>query len=112
MLVDNTFATPVLQNPVDLGAAMVLHSATKYLGGHGDVVAGVIACDRETAAALRRVRAVTGGLLHPLGRVSAPQGTDDAADPGAGPAGERPEHRRLAGDAPGRRPRPLPRDQR
>jgi methionine-gamma-lyase len=67
VLVDNTFATPVLQNPIDFGASMVLHSATKYLGGHGDVVAGVIACDDETAAALRRVRAVTGGLLHPLG---------------------------------------------
>ncbi|MFR9798235.1 trans-sulfuration enzyme family protein [Streptomyces sp. MS06] len=67
VLVDNTFATPVLQNPTDLGAAMALHSATKYLGGHGDVVAGVIACGQEQAAALRRVRAVTGGLLHPLG---------------------------------------------
>jgi methionine-gamma-lyase len=67
VLVDNTFATPVLQNPIDLGASMVLHSATKYLGGHGDVVAGVIACGDESAAALRRVRAVTGGLLHPLG---------------------------------------------
>ncbi|MEU4427110.1 PLP-dependent transferase [Actinoplanes sp. NPDC024001] len=67
VLVDNTFATPVLQNPVPLGAAMALHSATKYLGGHGDVVAGVIACDEETAARLRQVRAVTGGLLHPLG---------------------------------------------
>lgn len=67
VLVDNTFATPVLQNPIGFGAAIVLHSATKYLGGHGDVVAGVIACDGEQAAALRRVRAVTGGLLHPLG---------------------------------------------
>ncbi|WP_189781968.1 trans-sulfuration enzyme family protein [Streptomyces capitiformicae] len=67
VLVDNTFATPILQNPLDFGASMVLHSATKYLGGHGDVVAGVIACDQERAAALRRVRAVTGGLLHPLG---------------------------------------------
>ncbi|MFC4906689.1 trans-sulfuration enzyme family protein [Actinomadura gamaensis] len=66
VLVDNTFATPVLQNPLDLGAAMVLHSATKYLGGHGDVIAGVIACGHQEAAALRRVRAVTGGLLHPL----------------------------------------------
>jgi len=65
--VDNTFATPVLQNPLTLGATMSLHSATKYLGGHGDVVGGVVACDEETAAALRRVRAVTGGLLHPLG---------------------------------------------
>ncbi|MET8151792.1 trans-sulfuration enzyme family protein [Actinoplanes sp. NPDC049668] len=67
VLVDNTFATPVLQNPVTLGAAMALHSATKYLGGHGDVVAGVIACGEETASRLRQVRAVTGGLLHPLG---------------------------------------------
>ena len=67
VVVDNTFATPVLQNPITLGAAMSLHSATKYLGGHGDVIAGVVACSEETAEALRRVRAVTGGLLHPLG---------------------------------------------
>jgi methionine-gamma-lyase len=67
VLVDNTFATPVLQNPVTLGATMALHSATKYLGGHGDAVAGVIACDETTAARLRQVRAVTGGLLHPWG---------------------------------------------
>lgn len=67
VLVDNTFATPLLQTPVALGATMSLHSATKYIGGHGDVVAGVIACSEETAEALRRVRAITGALLHPLG---------------------------------------------
>ncbi|WP_144793703.1 PLP-dependent aspartate aminotransferase family protein [Microbacterium paludicola] len=67
VVVDNTFATPILQNPLDHGAAMSLHSATKYLGGHGDVIAGVVACSETTAEALRRVRAVTGGLLHPLG---------------------------------------------
>lgn len=67
VLVDNTFATPVLQNPADLGAAYVLHSATKYLGGHGDAMGGVVATDADRAAALRRVRAVTGALLHPLG---------------------------------------------
>ncbi|MDT0157011.1 PLP-dependent aspartate aminotransferase family protein [Microbacterium sp. ARD32] len=67
VIVDNTFATPLLQNPLDLGAAMSLHSATKYIGGHGDVIAGVIACSEETAQALRRVRAITGALLHPLG---------------------------------------------
>lgn len=67
VLVDNTFATPVLQNPADLGAAYVLHSATKYLGGHGDAMGGVVATDAERAAGLRRVRAVTGALLHPLG---------------------------------------------
>ena len=67
VLVDNTFATPVLQNPARHGAALVLHSATKYLGGHGDVVGGVVATDATWAAALRRVRTVTGGLMHPLG---------------------------------------------
>lgn len=66
VLVDNTFATPVLQNPLDHGAALSLHSATKYIGGHGDVVAGVIACAAEIASQLRSVRAITGSLLHPL----------------------------------------------
>jgi methionine-gamma-lyase len=66
VLVDNTFATPVLQNPALHGAALVLHSATKYLGGHGDVVGGVVAGNAAWAAALRRVRAVTGALMHPL----------------------------------------------
>jgi methionine-gamma-lyase len=67
VLVDNTFATPVLQNPASLGAALVLHSATKYLGGHGDAMGGIVACDERWAQALRRVRAVTGALLHPMG---------------------------------------------
>lgn len=66
VLVDNTFATPLLQNPIDLGAALSLHSATKYLGGHGDVLAGVIACSEEMAVQLRQVRAITGGIMHPL----------------------------------------------
>ncbi|MCB1273479.1 MAG: PLP-dependent transferase [Leucobacter sp.] len=66
VLVDNTFATPVLQNPLDHGAALSLHSATKYLGGHGDVMGGVIACSEERAAQLRPIRAITGALLHPL----------------------------------------------
>ncbi|QNE19753.1 PLP-dependent transferase [Kribbella qitaiheensis] len=66
VLVDNTFATPVLQQPVDHGATLVLHSATKYLGGHGDVMGGLVAGPNEWVARLRQVRAVTGGLLHPL----------------------------------------------
>ncbi len=67
VLVDNTFATPVLQQPARHGARLVLHSATKFLGGHGDVVGGVVACDEAWAASLRQVRALTGGILHPLG---------------------------------------------
>jgi len=66
VLVDNTFATPVLQQPLELGAALSLHSATKYLGGHGDVVGGIVACDARLAAALRRTRAITGAIMHPL----------------------------------------------
>jgi methionine-gamma-lyase len=67
VLVDNTFCTPVLQRPLDHGAALVLHSATKYLGGHGDAMGGIIATNTEWATRLRRVRAVTGALLHPMG---------------------------------------------
>ena len=66
LLVDNTFATPILQQPVRFGATLVVHSATKYLGGHGDVLAGVVATNTAWAEKLRRVRAVTGGILHPL----------------------------------------------
>lgn len=67
VLVDSTFATPVLQRPLEHGAALVLHSATKAIGGHGDVLAGVVAVSTaEFGAALRRVRVVTGAVLHPL----------------------------------------------
>ncbi len=66
LLADNTFATPVLQRPAERGARLVLHSATKYLGGHGDVMGGVVACDEEFARVLRQVRFATGGVLHPL----------------------------------------------
>ncbi len=66
LLVDNTFATPVLQNPLAHGAALSMHSATKYLGGHGDVIGGVIACSEAHAQMLRPIRAITGAILHPL----------------------------------------------
>lgn len=66
VLVDNTFATPVLQQPMRHGATLVLHSATKYLGGHGDAMGGVVAGPAEWVERLRRVRALTGGLLHPM----------------------------------------------
>jgi cystathionine gamma-synthase/methionine-gamma-lyase len=66
VLVDNTFATPVLQQPARHGATLVMHSATKFIGGHGDALGGVVAATSEWAARLRRVRAVTGALLHPL----------------------------------------------
>ncbi len=64
--VDSTFATPVLQRPLALGATYVWHSATKFLGGHGDVIAGVVCCSDANAHPLRTMRAATGALLHPL----------------------------------------------
>lgn len=66
LLVDNTFATPVLQRPLEFGASIVLHSATKFLGGHGDVLAGVIASSEDFARQIRNVRYATGATLHPL----------------------------------------------
>lgn len=66
VMVDSTFATPVLQRPLAHGAALVLHSATKFLGGHGDLLAGVVAGPHALVRDIKHVRAATGGLLHPL----------------------------------------------
>jgi cystathionine gamma-synthase/methionine-gamma-lyase len=74
VLVDNTFATPVLQRPLELGASIVLHSVTKFLAGHGDVLGGVVATSEETASRIRPVRAITGGNLHPLSAYLAHRG--------------------------------------
>jgi cystathionine gamma-synthase len=67
LVVDNTFATPYLQQPVLLGADIVVHSATKYLGGHSDVVGGaVVTDDEEVAAELRFIQGATGGVPSPF----------------------------------------------
>jgi cystathionine gamma-synthase len=63
VVVDNTFATPLLQRPLELGADAVLHSVTKYLSGHGDLVMGVVATRRpELHASLGRLRGLYGGV--------------------------------------------------
>ncbi len=65
-IVDNTFATPYWQNPLELGIDIVLHSATKYLGGHSDVVAGLVVVGSEPLAKdLHFVQNSTGGILGP-----------------------------------------------
>ncbi|QAT50421.1 aminotransferase class I/II-fold pyridoxal phosphate-dependent enzyme [Caproiciproducens sp. NJN-50] len=67
MIVDNTFMTPYLQKPLNLGADIVVHSATKYLGGHSDLVAGLVAVrDAETAERLGFLQNATGGVLGPF----------------------------------------------
>ncbi|MEY5145638.1 MAG: hypothetical protein RL745_1007 [Actinomycetota bacterium] len=66
VMVDNTFATPVLQKPLLAGAGIVVHSATKYIGGHGDAMGGIVITDSQRARQLRSLRAITGGLLDPF----------------------------------------------
>src|SRR5690606_14601044 len=64
--VDNTFATPYLQQPLDLGADIVMHSATKYLGGHSDVVMGALVVkDREVADRLYFIQNASGAICGP-----------------------------------------------
>ncbi len=65
-VVDNTFATPYNQNPLSMGADVVLHSATKYLSGHGDVVAGCLVTRTELAERLWHKRTMLGGCLDPF----------------------------------------------
>ena len=65
--VDNTFATPYLQNPLDLGAHIVMHSATKYLGGHSDVVMGVLVVkDDNIAKEMYRIQNSSGAICGPM----------------------------------------------
>lgn len=68
VVVDNTFATPVFQRPLEQGADIVVHSATKYLGGHGDLLGGVVIGSKETLTRIRGVglRFMTGATLSPF----------------------------------------------
>ena len=66
LLVDNTFASPINQNPLELGADVVLHSATKYLNGHADLIAGASVANKDRAHAVKMMRRDFGGTLDPL----------------------------------------------
>jgi len=66
-IVDNTFMTPYLQRPIELGIDIVVHSATKYLGGHSDLIAGLaIVKNEEIAKKLAFIQNATGGILQPF----------------------------------------------
>ncbi|HYG97594.1 MAG TPA: aminotransferase class I/II-fold pyridoxal phosphate-dependent enzyme [Terriglobales bacterium] len=65
VVVDNTFATPILQKPLALGADMVIHSGTKYLGGHSDVTAGAVAGSKAWMDPVREMMKLSGGCLDP-----------------------------------------------
>jgi cystathionine beta-lyase/cystathionine gamma-synthase len=66
LIVDNTFGTPFLQRPLDLGADIVVHSATKYLSGHGDITAGVVVAGSPYSDAVEQLRKLVGGVLGPF----------------------------------------------
>ena len=66
LAVDNTFMTPYYQNPAQLGADIVIHSATKYLGGHGDTVAGIVAANAELCGIIRENLIDYGGIISPF----------------------------------------------
>ena len=66
VVVDNTFATPINQNPIELGADLVLHSATKFLGGHADALGGVICGKKELIQQIYHFREINGATLHPM----------------------------------------------
>ena len=66
LMVDNTFASPINQTPLELGADVVLHSATKYLNGHADLVAGAAVASQDRAHRIKMMRRELGGTLDPL----------------------------------------------
>lgn len=65
VVVDNTFATPINQRPLDLGADLVVHSATKYLGGHSDAMGGVVCGDADRVRTIFHFREINGASLDP-----------------------------------------------
>ena len=65
-MVDNTFATPINQRPFDLGADLVIHSATKFLGGHADALGGVVCGPLDLVGRIYHYREITGASLDPM----------------------------------------------
>lgn len=65
VVVDNTFATPINQHPLELGADLVVHSATKFLGGHADALGGILCGGQELVAEVYHFREINGATLHP-----------------------------------------------
>jgi len=66
VIVDNTFATPINQNPISFGADLVVHSATKFLGGHADALGGVVVGQKPLVEKIFHYREINGATLHPM----------------------------------------------
>jgi cystathionine beta-lyase len=65
-MVDNTFASPINQNPIDFGVDIILHSATKYIGGHSDVMAGAVISSKKNIELIHNALKTFGGCLNPM----------------------------------------------
>jgi cystathionine gamma-synthase len=65
-VIDSTFATPVNQRPIEFGIDLVIHSGTKYLGGHNDLLAGVVLGSADLVAAIREFHGITGAIVDPF----------------------------------------------
>lgn len=66
LIIDNTFATPIICQPLKFGADVVVYSATKYLGGHSDVTAGIVVSDKETIKSITNIGAIYGPMMSPF----------------------------------------------
>src|SRR5207302_10721262 len=66
VVVDNTFATPINQHPLELGADLVIHSATKFLGGHADALGGVVCGPGALVSRIYHFREINGACLEPM----------------------------------------------
>ena len=109
LVVDNTFASPYLQRPIALGADVVVHSTTKYLGGHSDVVGGaLVVADAGLGERLAFQQNATGANRRRVRRVAHAARDQDARGADGPARRERRAHRRDAGRASGGRPGPVP----
>jgi cystathionine beta-lyase/cystathionine gamma-synthase len=110
VVVDSTFATPIATRPLALGADFVVHSLTKYIGGHGDAMGGAVIGRKADLDALNLEATVHyGGVLSPFNAWLILRGAATLADPHEGPRGNRPRRRRLPRGPPQGRARVLPR---
>ena len=66
VVIDNTFATPINQRPLDFGADLVIHSATKFIGGHSDALGGAVCGKKDLVKKIYHFREITGASLHPM----------------------------------------------
>ena len=106
VVVDNTFATPALQRPLALGADAVVHSVTKYIGGHSDLIGGaIVTSDEEWIEQLGFLMNAIGAVPGPMDCYLALRGLKTLGDPDAGALLGRPRDRRVPADPP-RRTRP------